>query len=113
MARGSIRVRGTKDLKGRLRRNARLTDVKKAVLVNGSELQRNMQRDAPVDTGNLKRGIGMTIEDNGFTARVGATAEYAPYLIYGTRFMYSRDFFRPNYYRQRQQFLRDMKRLMK
>jgi len=113
MARGSLSIRGTKELQGRLRRNARLTDVKKAVLVNGSELQRNMQRDSPVDTGNLKRSIGMNVEDRGFTARVGAAAEYAPYLVYGTRFMYSRDFFRPNFYTQRQKFLRDLKRLMK
>src|SRR5690625_5495401 len=113
MARGSLSIRGTKELQGRLRRNARLTDVKKAVLVNGSELQRNMQRDSPVDTGNLKRSIGMNVEDRGFTARVGAAAEYAPCLVYGTRFMYSIHFFIPIFYTQRLKYLRDLKRLVK
>src|SRR5690625_7466146 len=92
MARGSLSIRGTKELQGRLRRNARLTDVKKAVLVNGSELQRKAQRRVPVDTGFLKRSIELTIEDRGFTAKVSATAHYAPYLEWGTRFMYPRKF---------------------
>src|SRR5690625_258374 len=113
MARGSLSIRGTKELQGRLRRNARLTDVIQAGLVKGSEPQRNMRRDSPVETGNLKRSIGMNVDGRGFTAWVGAAAEYAPYLVYGTPFMYSRDFFRPNFSTQRQKFLRDLKRLMK
>ncbi len=104
---------GVDALVGKLKRNANLNDVKKVVRTNGDELQKKMQRDAPVDTGFLKRSIGASVKDHGFTIVTGPTAEYAPYLIYGTRALYPRDFFRPNYFAQRKQFIDDLKRLMK
>ena len=113
MARGSFELRGADALIKKLKKNATLDDVKRTVALNGSEMQWKMQRDAPVDTGYLKRSITLRTKDNGFTAGVGSYAHYAPYLIFGTRYMYARDFFRPNYYYQRQQFLTDLKRLMK
>ncbi len=108
-----MEIRGTGPLIGKLKRNANLNDVKKVVQMNGSEMQRKMQRDSPVDTGFLKRSIQYSALDNGFTAKVSPTAHYAPYIIYGTRFMASQDFFRPNYFAQRQKFLNDLKRLMR
>ncbi|MBW8350778.1 HK97 gp10 family phage protein [Bacillus sp. IITD106] len=113
MGRASLSVKGTADLIGKLKRNANLDDVKHTVMMNGAEMHANMMRDSPVDTGFLKRSIKIKSLDNGFTVRVTPTADYAPYLIYGTRFMYARDFFRPNYYEQRKKFLSDLNRLMK
>ncbi len=113
MARNSFSIKGADALIGKLKRNANLDDVKTVVQMNGAELQRKMQRDAPVDTGFLKRSITVSAKDHGFTIITGPTAEYAPYLIYGTRFAYARDFFRPNYFAQRKKFLDDLKRLMK
>lgn len=113
MAGGSLSIKGIDELVGKLKKNANLDDVKNVVKLNASELQRNMQRDSPVDTGFLKRSIGTTSTDSGYGARIGAGAEYAPYLVWGTRFMYAQDFFRPNFFKQRQQFLKDLERLMK
>lgn len=117
MARGVLSVKGTDKLVGKLKRNANLEDVKNVVRLNTSEMQRNMQRSASFkkgyQTGTTKRSITMDILDNGFTGKAGPGTHYSPYLIYGTRFMDAQDFFRPNYFKQKIQFLNDMKRLMK
>jgi len=113
MARANLSVTGANQLIGGLKKRATLTDVKNTVKLNGSEMQKNMQRDAPVDTGFLKRSIDYKSENDGFTAHIGVGAHYAPYLIHGTRFAYARDFFRPNYFKQREQFKRDLQRLMR
>ena len=71
-----------------------------------------MMRDAPVDTGFLKRSIVFELASNGLNGRVTPEAEYAPYLIYGTRFNAKQDFFRPNLKSQSKQFKEDMSRLV-
>ncbi|WP_079708621.1 HK97-gp10 family putative phage morphogenesis protein [Paraliobacillus ryukyuensis] len=116
MARATLKVKGIKKLKGKLKRNADLNDVKNIVKMNTSEMQRNMQRSASFtkgyQTGTTKRSIALDILDNGFTGKAGPGTEYSPYLIYGTRFMVAQDFFRPNFFKQRQKFINDMKRIM-
>lgn len=104
---------GVADLSRGLRDRANMDDVKNVVKLNGSEMQRNMQRDAPVDTGFLKRSVTLNATDGGLGVKVGPTAHYAPYLVYGTRFNYMQDFFRPNFFKQRQKFISDMNRLMR
>lgn len=117
MARGTLTFTGVADLSKGLKRRANLDDVKNVVRLNTSEMQRNMQRSASFtqgyQTGTTKRSITMDILDSGFTGKAGPGTHYSPFLIYGTRFMASQDFFRPNFFKQRQQFIRDMKRLMK
>lgn len=113
MARGTIQIKGADELLIKLKKNADLNDVKNVVRLNGSELQRKAQRRAPYDTGNLKRSIGYTSEDSGFTAKIAATAHYAGYINFGTRFIYARPFMTNSYYEQRKKFIDDLKRLMK
>ena len=109
----SFEVRGVDGLLKQLHKNANLDDVKNVVKMNATELERNAKRDAPVDTGFLRRSIGLEFEDAGFTARVMATAEYAPYLEFGTRFMSAQPFIRPSFYPQSFRFKQDLDRLMK
>lgn len=113
MAKGSIDVRGIKELAGGLKKRANLNDVKNVVKMNGVEMHRAVVANAPVDTSNLKRNIRIYIEDDGFTAKVVSAAEYAPYQEYGTRFQTGTPHVRPGYHKQRSVFLSDMKRLMK
>lgn len=113
MARGNFRIKGTADLVGKLKRNANLNDIKNVVKLNGAEMQRAAQRYAPVATGNLKREIELSSEDNGFVAKVASTADYAPFQEYGTRFQPGKPHIRPSYFEQRKKFIQDMKRLMK
>ena len=113
MAKAILSVKGTAELKSKLRRNANLDDVKNVVKLNGSEMHRAAQRYAPVKTGALKRNIKLYSEDNGFTAKVASEAEYAPYQEYGTRYQPGTPHIRPAYHEQKRQFVTDMKRLMK
>ncbi|WP_122646720.1 HK97-gp10 family putative phage morphogenesis protein [Enterococcus mediterraneensis] len=113
MGRSNISVRGVRELEAKLRRNATLSDVKKIVKLNGSEMNKNASRKAPVDTGFLRRSIIFRISDGGFSAGSIAQAEYAPYVEFGTRFMSAQPFMYPSYLAQKQKFLADLGRLMK
>ena len=108
-----MEIRGVRELKQALKKNAELEDVKRVVKQNGSEMQRDMQRKVPVDTGSLKRSIGLELKDTGLTAKVTPTMEYAPYVEYGTRYMNAQPYVRPAFNAQRNVFLNDMKRLTK
>jgi len=113
MANGTIEIRGTAALVGKLKRSANMNDVKNIVRMNGADMHRRMVQKAPVDTSNLKRNIKIEIMNDGFTAKVSSQAEYAPYQEYGTRFQTGTPHVRPSYHEQRPIFLQDMKRIMK
>jgi HK97 gp10 family phage protein len=108
-----IKFNGIDDLRKQLKKNMNMDDVKKVIKANGAELQQRAMRDAPVDTGALKRSIQLDIRDGGMSAHVNPTQHYAPYLEYGTRFMAPRPFLRQNFFFQRYQFIRDLEKLMK
>lgn len=109
----NFELNGSQALIKALRKKASLNDVKKIIKVNGSEMQRDIQRRAAVDTGTLKRSVTLSIEDDGLTARVYSTVEYAPYLEYGTRFMAAQPFFRPVFLTQKVRFMKDLSRIIK
>ena len=108
-----INIVGLKELEKQLKKNVSLNDVKKVVKQNGSELQRNAIRKVAVDTGTLKRSIGIELSNGGMTATVEATAEYAEYVELGTRFMKAQPYIRPALEEQGSQFKSDMKKLTK
>lgn len=112
MGNRKIAINGINALSKSLKNNATLSDVKQIVKENTSELQRKMIRDAPVDTGFLKRSIVFSLASAGLTGQVLIYAEYAPYLIFGTRFMAKQDFFRPNFNAQKKKFKSDLERLV-
>ncbi len=72
-----IKIVGAEKLQAKLKKNMTMNDVKHIVRHNGTELQAKAQRNAPIDTGNLKRSIGLEINDSGLTAESEATAAYA------------------------------------
>lgn len=104
---------GVNQLVGALKKRENLNDVKDVVKLNGSEMHRKAQRNAPVDTGNLKRHVTLKTADGGFTAKVASEAEHAPYQEYGTRFQSGKPHIRPAYHEQKGKFINDMKRLLK
>lgn len=109
----SLKLEGVEDIKRHLIKAAELKDVQNAVKLNTSEMQQKAQRQAPVDTGHLKRSIGVEIKNSGFEGRVDAGAEYAGYVNYGTRYMAARPFMTNAFREQEKQFRRDLERLMK
>lgn len=108
-----IKFNGIDDLRKQLQKNMNMDDVKKVVKANGAELQQRAMRDAPVDTGALKRSIQLDIRYGGMSAHVNPTQHYASYLEYGTRFMSAQPFLRPNFFYQRYQFIKELQQLMK
>lgn len=117
MTMAGIKIEGLDKLEAALKENVKLDDVKRVVRHHGSQLQRNMQNKADFrmgyQTGQTKRSIGLEIKDGGFSAEVGPTTDYSPYLEYGTRFMEAQPFIKPAHSEQAQKFGRDLKRLMK
>lgn len=112
-----IEIKGLDKLEKALRENATLSDVKKVVRHNGSQMQQEMQANADFtkgyQTGATKRSIGLEIKDGGFTAEVEPGTDYSPYLEYGTRFMDAQPFVKPAYNTQKAKFKRDMDKLVR
>ena len=113
----SIKVDGLNELQKALKSNVKMDDVKKVVRHHGAALQTRMQGKADFtrgyQTGTTKRSIGLEIKDDGLTAEVAPTTEYSPYLEYGTRFMDAQPFVRPALNEQKEEFKRDMQKLVR
>lgn len=103
---------GLKELQVHVAAGMDLDPVREVVKMNGAELQQKVMRNAPVDTGALKRYIMLSIMDGGLTARVNPLMNYSSYPEYGTRFMAAQPYIRPAMNAQKQQFKSDLKRLM-
>lgn len=109
---GDIKIVGMEKLQKKLKKNVSMDAVKRVVRHNGAEMQTKAQQNAPVDTGTLKRSIGIEVTDSGMTAEVEPTAEYAPYVELGTRFMEAQPYLKPAFDDQKEKFKKDMKKLV-
>lgn len=120
----TLRFEGIVDLSNGLKKRANLDDVRRIVKLNGKQLENTMKIKARFKghyrgkkfikpTGTTKRSIKLTIEDNGFTAKVAPGTEYSYWLEKGTRFMEAQPFVGPAFYPQKEKFKRDMERIMK
>ena len=115
---------GLSELQVALQDKCNLDSVKKVVKLNGAELQQKAQRNAQFKghyegkkfvspTGTLRRSIkGPEMKDGGFTAKVEAGVEYAPYVEFGTRYMSAQPYMKPAFNQQKSQFRNDLERLM-
>ena len=62
---------------------------------------------------DTERSIGIDISDGGMTATVEPTAEYAPYVELGTRFMEAQPYLKPAFEEQKKQFEKDLQKLVR
>ena len=108
-----IKITGMNELRVGLDKKMDLKPVRTVVQKNGADLQRNAQEKAPVDTGTLRRSIGLDLTDSCLTATIAPTVEYAPYQEYGTRYMDAQPFVGPAFNEQKNKFVNDMKKLVK
>lgn len=106
-----VKIVGIEKLQAKLKKNVAMDDVKRVVKTNGSQMQTKAQRNAPVDTGTLKRSVGLELSDGGLTATSEASVEYAPYQEWGTRYMEAQPYMGPAFKEQKEKFKSDMKRL--
>lgn len=109
----SIKITGIDKLQMKLKKNVQMSDVKKVVRKNGSELQKKAQKNAPVDTGTLQRSITLEIRDSGKTAEVEPTVDYGAYVELGTRFMTAQPYLKPAFNEQKEKFKQDMRKLVR
>lgn len=108
----SIKITGTDVLSEALKHAQRMVDVKACVSKHGADLNKVMVEKAPVKTGFLRRSIKLSKGDDGMSVTVEPTAEYAPYLEYGTRFMKEHPFVKPALEKVKPKFIRDVKKIM-
>lgn len=104
---------GLDELQRGLIKRSHLEAAKTVVAKNGSRLQLSAKLRAPVDTGTLRRSIGLSIEDGGLTARSEATAHYAGYVELGTRFMAAQPYMKPALNAVKGQFNSDLRKLVR
>ena len=116
---GVIRIEGLEELQKQLKKNADMQKVKSLVRKHGGQLQNNMTRKADFkegyQTGTTKRSIsetGVIFKDDGLTAEVGPTTDYAEYLEFGTRFMDAQPFVKPALEEQSKKFESDLRKLI-
>lgn len=107
----SIKVTGIDELQMKLKKNVQMSDVKKVVRKNGSDMQKKTQKNAPVDTGTLQRSIALEMRDSGKTAEVEPMVDYGAYVELGTRFMTAQPYLKPAFNEQKEKFKQDMKKL--
>jgi len=69
--------------------------VRTAVAAAGLKLAIDAKAAAPVDTGFLRGSIGVDTDPDGLGVVVGPTAEYGPYVEFGTSRMAPRAFMSP------------------
>lgn len=109
----SVELKGVNELRIALKKKADMAAMKRIVKMNGAELQQKAKRNAPVDTGTLKRSIVLELKDDGMTAECAATAEYAPYQEWGTRYMEAQPYMKPAFNAQKEKFKSDMDKLVR
>ena len=109
---GGIKVVGLEKLQKKLKQNVQMEDVKKVVTHNGAEMQAKAQQKAPVDTGYLKRSIGLEFTDGGMSAEVEPKADYGAYVELGTRKMEAQPYLKPAFEEQSKEFRKDMQKLV-
>lgn len=116
MFRPRVKVEGIEALVKGLNKNADLDLIKKVVKTNGAELDSKAKRNAVFTqgyaTGQTKRSISTTIEDGGLTSKTKPSTEYSVYVEYGTRKMAAQPFMKPAFNAQKEQFKKDIKRLV-
>lgn len=109
----SVKLSGMKELKNALNSKKDISKlVAPIVRLNGAELQQKAQRYAPVDTGNLRRSIQLSIKDNGMTAEVAATADYSAYVEFGTRYMNAQPYVKPAFNERKDIFINDLNKVV-
>ena len=111
-----IQIMGKDELEAFLRSHKKsvIENSKKVVMKYGSKFQTEAKKYPPTPnkSGTLARSISLDIADNGLTAVVYPTANYAQYVEYGTRYMNAQPFMRPTMQKIEPHFVRAMDEVM-
>lgn len=119
----SYRLEGMQQYINAIKRCAKMDAVKEIVKRNGAELDEKAMKHANFrghwrgkrfvpPTGNLKRSIELSYDDDFRTATVEATAHYAGYVEHGTRKMSAQPYMKPAFEEQEPIFKKDLEDLV-
>lgn len=106
----NLSIDGLKPFQKKLLAKADPARIQKVIRINIAELTDTAQSKVPVSTGQLRKSIVASIEDDGMAGIVRTEAEYAEYVELGTRFMEAQPYMKPAFEEQKPKFLRDLKR---
>lgn len=89
-------------------------NIKDVVKESAVNIESKSKMKAPVDTGNLRRGITHQVLDNGLDAEIGTyDIEYAPYIEYGTSKNPAKPYLRPSLEEELPNFQKLLERAVK
>ncbi|HFU6522521.1 TPA: HK97 gp10 family phage protein [Enterococcus hirae] len=108
-----VEISGLDDLIEAIEEAKKLDDVKAIVKNDTAYMANRIAEETPVKSGYLKRTEVPFIKDDGMTGEVRAFADYAPYVEYGTRYMYGRFYMKKGHAAAAKRFLNDMEALVK
>lgn len=116
-----IKFEGLSELDKALKERLNMDHVKAVVRENGAEMAELAKKNASASgafvkgytKGDTRRATNAEYIDDGLTAVVEPKTDYAAYVELGTRFMEAEPFLKPAWETQREQFLTDMKKLIK
>lgn len=108
-----INLEGMEDLMDAIDKAKDKGPVRRIVRVNTAEMANASQRLVPVDTGTLKRSMGLAIRNDSMEGEISYNTEYAIYQELGTRFMQGRFYVKQAFDKQSDRFIQDLEELFK
>ena len=114
-----IKFEGLIELDKALKERLNMDHVKAVVRENGDEMVKLAHKNASVafvkgyTKGTTRQATNVEYIDDGLTAVVEPKTNYAAYVELGTRRMEAEPFLKPAWETQKEQFLTDMKKLIK
>lgn len=123
-----IEVKGVDKLLKTLKDTSKYVESsKKIVKKNGAEFQKSAMKNARhsasggvfakgYSTGHTRRNLqqnGVKLSDDGLTATVQSTTDYAAYVEHGTRFMAAQPYMKPAFNKQKKVFIEEMDKELK
>lgn len=119
MAHKTIKFEGLAELDKALAKRLSMDAVKRVVQKNGDQMNKRAKDNTKTafvkgySHGDTAGSINTEISDGGMTAIVEPTTDYAAYVELGTRFMEAEPFLKPAWEEQKEQFKKDLDKLVK
>lgn len=115
----TIRFEGLADLQKGLAKRTNLDAVKRVIRKNGDQMNAVMKKNTQsafqkgYSTGDTAGSVNTELTDGGMTVEAGPTTDYHAYVELGTRFMEAEPFIKPAWETQKEQFKKDMDKLVR
>lgn len=126
---GDVRIEGLEELQEELLEQAKMAAIKKVVAHQEKNLIEELSKNAVRSSeggvfaggysgieqsiGGIKNSAGCEILDGGLSIEIGTSADYAPYVEYGTTKMPAEPFMQPTAENGGEKFIRELRKVLK